>query len=564
MEMTGAQILVACLLEQGVDTVFGYPGGTILNIYDELYKNSDEIKHILTSHEQGATHAADGYARATGKVGVCMATSGPGATNMVTGIATAYMDSVPMVAITCNVPSNLLGRDSFQEVDIAGITMPITKHNYIVKDVTKLAKFVRDAFAIAKSERPGPVLLDIPKDITAAKTDFVPQNAPSEKFYHNKPIPQKTFQQAAQMIRESKKTLIVAGGGVISSDSSKELLELATKIDSPVATTLMGTGAFPSENQLYTGMIGMHGTKASNLGSANCDLYLAIGTRFSDRVISDVNKFAKKAKIIHIDVDAAEIGKNVEPDVEMIGDAKEVLTKLLAMLEPKSNDEWHNTIVRWKAEFPMKDSMQSSLNPQFIMEKIHETTNGKAVIVTEVGQHQMWAAQFYHYDTPRTFVSSGGLGTMGFGTGASMGAQLGLPDKQVISIAGDGSFRMNCNELSTIAFYNIPVIIVIMNNGTLGMVRQWQTLFYEKRYSQTTLDRGPDFIKLAEAYNISGYRAKNKEEFEKAIQDAVKAKKPAIIEAMIETDEVVLPMVEPGKPIQNLISEIDFDPKPLF
>lgn len=555
MVLTGAQIVIESLVAQGVDTIFGYPGGTILNIYDELYKNSDRIRHILTAHEQGAAHAADGYSRATGKVGVCFATSGPGATNLVTGIATAYMDSIPMVAITCNVGSNLLGRDSFQEVDVAGITMPITKHNYIVKDVKKLAQVITDAFAIAASGRPGPVLIDIPKDVTSQTTEYIPATTPSSVYNKNHPIDPEIYQQAANLVASSKKPLIVCGGGVITSGASKELLEFATKLDAPVATTLMGTGGFPCKNPLYTGMIGMHGTKASNLGSSNCDLLIAIGARFSDRVISDSKKFARNAKIMHIDIDPAEIGKQVLTHMELIGDAKQVLTELLKRIEPKSNSEWHNMIQRWKAEFPQQDSDGAGLNPQFIMEKIHEATNGQAIITTEVGQHQMWASQFYQYETPRSFISSGGLGTMGFGTGASMGAQVGLPDKQVISIAGDGSFRMNCNELATISYYQIPVIIVIMNNSTLGMVRQWQTLFYDKRYSQTNLDRGPDFKKLAEAYGVDGYQVATKEAFDQAIRQALQNRKPAVIDAKIDKDEFVLPMVAPGTAIQDLISE---------
>lgn len=555
MVLTGAQIVIESLVAQGVDTIFGYPGGTILNIYDELYKNSDRIRHILTAHEQGAAHAADGYSRATGKVGVCFATSGPGATNLVTGIATAYMDSIPMVAITCNVGSNLLGRDSFQEVDVAGITMPITKHNYIVKDVKKLAQVITDAFAIAASGRPGPVLIDIPKDVTSQTTEYIPATSPSSVYNKNHPIDPEIYQQAANLVASSKKPLIVCGGGVITSGASKELLEFATKLDAPVATTLMGTGGFPCKNPLYTGMIGMHGTKASNLGSSNCDLLIAIGARFSDRVISDSKKFARNAKIMHIDIDPAEIGKQVLTHMELIGDAKQVLTELLKRIEPKSNSEWHNMIQRWKAEFPQQDSDGAGLNPQFIMEKIHQATNGQAIITTEVGQHQMWASQFYQYETPRSFISSGGLGTMGFGTGASMGAQVGLPDKQVISIAGDGSFRMNCNELATISYYQIPVIIVIMNNSTLGMVRQWQTLFYDKRYSQTNLDRGPDFKKLAEAYGVDGYQVATKEAFDQAIRQALQNRKPAVIDAKIDKDEFVLPMVAPGTAIQDLISE---------
>ncbi len=551
--MKGAEILIQCLLEQGVDTVFGYPGGTILNIYDELYK-CGKIKHYLTAHEQGAVHAADGYARATDKVGVCFATSGPGATNLVTGIATAYMDSSPVVAITCNVATNLLGRDSFQEVDIAGITMPITKHNYIVSSVEELADVVREAFYIAKSGRRGPVLIDIPKDITVAECEYKAQEP--EKYIPYIRCFDRDIKKAAEVIDKAEKPMILAGGGIIAAKAEKELMELADKIDCPVTTTLMGNGAFPQNSNRFTGMVGMHGTKASNIGLTKCDILIAIGTRFSDRVISDASKFAKNARIIHIDIDPAEISKNVKAEIDLTGDAKIILEKLNALVCDKKHTEWMNEIIEYKKGFPAID-INDKLNPEFIMRTIEKKTAGDAVIVTEVGQNQMWASQFYTYTKPNTFISSGGLGTMGFGTGAAMGAQVGVPDKRVISIAGDGCFRMNCNELSTISYYNIPVIIVIMNNKTLGMVRQWQTLFYGKRYSETTLDRGPDFKKLAEAYYVDGYTVTNKASFEDAISKALSKKAPAVIDCHIDTDCGVFPMVPPNIPIDKLMMKMD-------
>lgn len=551
--MTGAEIIINCLIEQGVDSVFGYPGGTILNVYDALYK-SGKIHHYLTAHEQGAAHAADGYARATGKVGVCFATSGPGATNLVTGIATAYMDSSPVVAITCNVASSLLGRDSFQEVDITGITMPITKHNYIVPSADKLADIIREAFYIAGSGRKGPVLIDIPKDITAVECDYQPLSP--RKYEPKMYSTVGDVEKAAKLINASVRPFIVSGGGVIASGAEDEIRELARRIDSPVACTLMGLGSYDTAAAEYTGMIGMHGTKASNIGVDTCDLLIAVGARFSDRVISDASKFAHRAKILHIDVDPAEINKNVHPAFSLTGDAKIILNELLPLIKQKQSDEWLKEIEGMKKEFPKMDLRPSApINPEYILEKINSATNGDAIIVTEVGQHQMWTGQFYRFDKPRTFLSSGGLGTMGFGTGAAMGAQVGCPDKRVISIAGDGCFRMNCNELCTIQHYNIPVIIIVMNNGTLGMVRQWQTLFYGGRYSETTLDRGPDFKKLAEAYFIDGYSVYTKEDFDCAIETALSKNAPAVIDAHIDTDEFVLPMVSPGKPISELIVE---------
>ncbi|MEG1448507.1 MAG: biosynthetic-type acetolactate synthase large subunit, partial [Oscillospiraceae bacterium] len=512
----------------------------------------------LTAHEQGAAHAADGYARSTGKVGVCLATSGPGATNIVTGIATAYMDSVPMIAITCNVGSSLLGRDSFQEVDIAGITMPITKHNYIIKDINSLADTVREAFVIANSGRKGPVLIDIPKDITASKTEYVKADTPPQYCKTVPCMSEKQLLEATQIINKSKRPIIVAGGGVVSSGASKELFEFANLLNCPVSTTFMGTGAFPCDNELYTGMIGMHGTKASNIGITKSDLIIAIGARFSDRVTSNVNTFAKESKILHIDIDEAEIDKNIFSYYAITGDAKDILSRLCPNINKRNIGEWTEEVLFFKKDFPSMDKNNENLNPEFILNKIHQYTKGEAIITTEVGQHQMWTQQFYNFTKPRTFISSGGLGTMGFGTGAAIGCAVGNPDKQVVAVAGDGSFRMNCNELATISDYNIPLIIVIVDNGVLGMVRQWQTLFYEKRYSQTTLNsRGPNFKLLAQAYGIKGYDVSTKEEFEQAIKEACERKAPCVIDAHIDKDDFVLPMVAPGKPIKSCFSKIE-------
>lgn len=550
--LTGAQIVMECLKEQGVDTVFGYPGGAALFIYDALYQNSDKIKHYLTAHEQGAAHAADGYARATGKVGVCFATSGPGATNLVTGIATAYMDSIPMVAITSNVVSSLLGKDSFQEADIAGITMPITKHNYIVKDGTMLADTIRDAFEIAQSGRKGPVLVDIPKDITANEYDFEP--AKEKKVVKSTPIREVDLIAATELIGNCNKPVIFAGGGIISSDATNELVAFAEKIDAPVSCSLMGLGGFPVSNELFTGMLGMHGSKPSNLATTHCDLFIAIGSRFSDRVISDAKRFADKAKIIHIDIDPAEIDKNIRADVSVIGNVKEILELLNKKIEKKQNIEWHEKIQEYKRKFPLDYVHDGKLHPQYIMQRIAEITKSEAIIVTEVGQHQIWAAQHYSYQYPRTFISSGGFGTMGFGLGAAIGAKLGMPDKRVIHIAGDGSFRMNNIELATLTNYQVPIITIIMNNGTLGMVRQWQKLFYEERYSQTTLQgRGPDFNMLADAYGIENYVATSMDEFEEVFAKALKSEKAVLINCAIDIDERVLPMVPGGKPISEMI-----------
>lgn len=553
MELTGSQIVIECLKEQGVDTVFGYPGGTILNIYDELYRHP-EIHHILTSHEQGAAHAADGYARATGKTGVCMATSGPGATNLVTGIATAYMDSTPMVAITCNVGKALLGKDSFQEIDIAGVAMPITKYSVIVKDITVLADTLRRAFSIAKSGRPGPVLVDITKDVTAATYEYEPKTpeaiAPSiEK------ITEEGLDHVVSLIRESKKPYIFVGGGSIISGAAEEVRELAHHIQAPVCDTLMGKGAFPGTDKLYTGMLGMHGTKTSNYGVTKCDLLIVLGARFSDRVTGNAAKFANNAKIVQIDVDAAEINKNVVVESSIIGDVKEVLKRLNAKLEPMHHDEWIAEIEAMKEKFPLKH--EEGLTGPFVIEEIYKATDGQAVITTDVGQHQMWAAQYYHYTKPRTFLSSGGLGTMGYGLGACIGAQIGQPDKVCINIAGDGCFRMNMNELATASRYNIPIIQVVINNQVLGMVRQWQTLFYGKRYSQTVLKDKVDFCKVAEGLGCTAIRVTKKEEVAPAIEKAIALKAPVLIECMIPEDDKVFPMVPAGAPISEVFDGDD-------
>lgn len=554
MQLTGADILIECLKEQGVDTIFGYPGGAVLNIYDALYKYQKEIRHILTSHEQGAAHAADGYARATGRVGVCLATSGPGATNLVTGIATAYMDSVPMVAITGNVPLPLLGKDSFQEVDITGITMPITKHNYIVKDVKELAFIIRKAFYIAQEGRPGPVLVDIPKDITAQITEYTreePKPINKVKEY----ITDEVISNALDLLGKSEKPLIYVGGGAIHANANGELITFAENIKAPVCSSLMGLGGFPGNHEFFTGMIGMHGTKPSNLAATQCDLLIAIGARFSDRVVSKMEAFAPHAQILHIDIDPAEINKNIKTHHHIIGDVKEVIKRLNEKLNPKENTEWMKQIQDWKKQFPLGYKETGTLKPQKVVEKIYEMTKGEAIITTEVGQNQIWAAQYYKFQKSRSFISSGGLGTMGYGLGACIGAQLAQPNKQVINIAGDGSFQMNCNELATAVKYNIPIIVVILNNGVLGMVRQWQKLFYDKRYSETTLDRATDFVKLAEAYGADGYQITNEEELEEAFQKALGSKKPVVINCIINEDDNVFPIVPPGAAIKEVITE---------
>lgn len=559
MQISGSQIVIECLIEQGVDTVFGYPGGAILNIYDALYKNSNRIRHILTAHEQGASHAADGYARSTGKVGVCMATSGPGATNLVTGIATAYMDSIPLVAITCNVTQSQLGKDSFQEIDITGVTMPITKHNFIVRDVKDLADTIRKAFYIAKSDRPGPVLIDIPKDITSAITEYEAVD-PSKLDFNlpSKTIPFPSEQQienAAKLIDESQKPFIYAGGGVITSEASDELFSFATKANIPVAMSLMGKAAFPNKHELSLGMIGMHGTYAANTACDNCDLLLAIGCRFSDRVIGEAAKFAKNAKILQIDIDPTEVNKMINVDDALLGDIKSILAKLTAKIQKKEKSQWNSQIEEWKKIVPPSYNKKQDLSPKFIFEYVNSQVKEDTIITTEVGQHQMWTAQFYDFTKPRTFLTSGGLGTMGFGTGAAIGAKFANPDKTVVHFAGDGSFRMNCNELATIEHYQLPIIIVILDNHALGNVRMWQTLFYEKRYSNTTLDFGPEWTTLASAYGIQGYHVKNEKEFKDAFDKALKSGKPAVIDAEIFLDEMVFPMIPPGKSIEYLLME---------
>lgn len=543
MQLTGSQILIECLKEQGVDTVFGYPGGAILNVYDELYKHSDEIKHILTSHEQGASHAADGYARATGKVGVCFATSGPGATNLVTGIATAYMDSVPVVAITCNVGVPLLGKDSFQEIDIVGVTLPITKHNFIVKDVNKLADVIRDAFRIAKEGRPGPVLIDIPKDVTAKMADYEYKTPVVPEA--NKNIDSNEIAEAIDMIKKARKPFVFVGGGSIISGASAEIAEFVEKVDAPVCDTLMGKGAFDGTSERYTGMLGMHGTKTSNFGVMECDLLIVLGARFSDRVTGDTSKFASNARILQIDIDPAEINKNIKVDMSIVGDIKVVLEAINARLDKEDHKEWMNHIYEMKKEYPLRYNKDILTGP-YLMEKIFEVTDGNAIITTEVGQHQMWAAQYYKYKEPRTFLSSGGLGTMGYGLGASIGAKLGRKDKIVINIAGDGCFRMNMNELATATRYNIPIIEIIVNNHVLGMVRQWQTLYYGQRYSYTVLEDQVDYVKVAEGLGAKAYRVETKEDFEAALKDAIAMNIPCVLDCHIEKDDKVFPMVSPG------------------
>ncbi len=581
MQYSGSRILIECLIEQGVDTIFGYPGGTVLYIYDELFKQKHRIRHILTSHEQGAAHAADGYARSSGKVGVCLATSGPGATNLVTGIATAYMDSIPMVAITGNVATPLLGKDSFQEVDIAGVTMPITKHNWIVRSASELAEVMREAFLTARSGRPGPVLVDIPKDVSAAMAEweplasdgFAPDRAESASSSDlvtlargrrlDSRAARSTFtpdeiRKAAGLLVAAEKPFIYAGGGVISSEASAELKELAERLHAPVATSLMGQGAFPYSHPLATGMIGMHGTKASNTAMQNADLVLAIGARFSDRVVSRADRFAVNAKILHIDIDPAEINKNIRTEFSIVGDIKDVLGSLLAELPARSRSTWNGEIEEWKKVVPSAHSRETPLHPRFIMEEIHARVGDDAIVATDVGQHQMWTAQFYPFSKPRTFISSGGLGTMGFGLGAAIGSKIANPGRTVVLVTGDGSFRMNCNELATAASFGVAILIVIVNNRTLGMVRQWQSFFYDDRYSNTNLDRPPDFVKLAEAYDLTGFRAVDEGSFTAALDSAlavVRSGKAALVDARIDIDERVLPMVPGGAAIDEQILE---------
>ena len=555
MKLNGTQIIVECLAEQGVDTIFGYPGGAVLNIYDELYRNQDRIRHILTSHEQGASHAADGYARSTGKVGVVLATSGPGATNLVTGIATAYMDSVPMVAITGNVATSLLGKDSFQEIDIAGITMPITKHNYIVKDVNNLADTIREAFSIARSGRPGPVLIDIPKDVTAAMCEYEAVVIDKEAQIKKAPyVPEEKIKEVADLIMASNRPFIYAGGGIIKSDSSDELTEFAELLDIPTSTSLMGIGAFNQKSKLSTGLIGMHGTVASNKCVVECDLLLALGVRFSDRVLSNHKHFAENAKIVHVDIDLAEIDKNIKVDYPLVMDLKEFFVRVSKYISKRRHPIWLSLVDSWKNVFS-ENQLSSALKPRFFMEAIDKATDGDCFICTEVGQHQLWAAQYFKYTKPHRLITSGGLGTMGFGLGASIGTQIGNPNAYVFNIAGDGSFRMNFNELLTISKYQLPICVVIANNGVLGMVRQWQTAFYEKRYSQTILDTVLDYEALAKAVGVDYYLATTRGEYEAAINEVIKNRKPALVNAYVQIDEKVLPMVAPGKPIDDIILE---------
>lgn len=555
MQLTGAEIIIECLKEQGVDTVFGYPGGAILNVYDALYKYKDEIHHILTSHEQGAAHAADGYARATGKVGVCMATSGPGATNLVTGIATAYMDSVPMVAITANVGKPLLGKDSFQEVDIAGIVMPITKHSYIVKDITKLADTMRKAFYIAKSGRPGPVLVDVTKDVTGALYEYSPRR-PATVNRETSEIRKNDVETAVTMIREAKKPFIFVGGGAVISGASREIAELSHRIQAPVCDSLMGKGGFSGEDPYYTGMLGMHGTKTSNLGVSQCDLLIVLGARFSDRVTGNAKTFANKARILQVDIDAAEINKNVLVDAYIEGDIKEVLRRLLEEIPEIRHPQWLEHIQEMKAKYPLNYD-HTQLTGPYIIEKLYELTNGDAIITTDVGQHQMWAAQYYKYKEPRTFLSSGGLGTMGYGLGAAIGAKMGRPDKTVVNIAGDGCFRMNMNEIATAVRCGKPLVQIVLNNHVLGMVRQWQTLFYDHRYSHTVLNDAVDFVKIAEGMGAKAIRVTKMEEVESALKEALSSDGPVVLDCWIDQDLSVFPMVPAGANIDDVFDEED-------
>ena len=555
MQLTGAEIIIECLKEQGVDTVFGYPGGAILNVYDALYKYRDEIHHVLTSHEQGAAHAADGYARATGKVGVCMATSGPGATNLVTGIATAYMDSVPVVAITANVGKPLLGKDSFQEVDIAGIVMPITKHSYIVKDITKLADTIRKAFYIAKSGRPGPVLVDVTKDVTGALYDYSPRR-PATVNRETSEIHRENVEQAVNMICKAQKPFIFVGGGSVISGASEEIAELSHRIQAPVCDSLMGKGGFSGEDPYYTGMLGMHGTKTSNLGVSQCDLLIVLGARFSDRVTGNAKTFANKAKILQIDIDAAEINKNVLVDAYIEGDIKEVLRRLLEEIPEKKHPQWMEHIQEMKAKYPLNYD-HTQLTGPYIIEKLYELTDGDAIITTDVGQHQMWAAQYYKYKEPRTFLSPGGLEPMGFGLGAAIGAKMGRPEKTVVNIAGDGCFRMNMNEIATAVRCGKPLVQIVLNNHVLGMVRQWQTLFYDHRYSHTVLNDAVDFVKISEGMGAKAIRVTKMEEVESALKEALSSDGPVVLDCWIDQDLSVFPMVPAGANIDDVFDEED-------
>ncbi len=555
MQLTGAEIIVECLKEQGVDTVFGYPGGAILNVYDALYEYRDEINHVLTSHEQGASHAADGYARATGKVGVCLATSGPGATNLVTGIATAYMDSVPMVAITANVGKPLLGRDSFQEVDIAGIVMPITKHSYIVKDIENLADTIRKAFYIAKSGRPGPVLVDVTKDVTGSKIEYSPRH-PATVYRETSEIRKEDVETAVKMIKEAERPFIFVGGGGVISGASQEIAALAHKIQAPVCDSLMGKGAFSGEDELYTGMLGMHGTKTANLGVTKSDLLIVLGARFSDRVTGNTKSFARNAKIIQIDVDAAEINKNVMVDTSIVGDMKEILRRLLEAIPEKQHPEWTAEIQDMKAKYPLRYD-KTQLTGPYVIEKLYELTKGDAIISTDVGQHQMWTAQYYKFKEPRTLLTSGGLGTMGYGLGAAIGAKMGRPDKTVVNIAGDGCFRMNMNEIATAVRCGRQLIQIVLNNHVLGMVRQWQSLFYDHRYSHTILNDAVDFVKISEGMGAKAIRVTKMEEVEPALKEALASSGPVVLDCWIDQDLSVFPMVPAGANIDDVFDEED-------
>ncbi|WP_160675167.1 biosynthetic-type acetolactate synthase large subunit [Clostridium sp. C8-1-8] len=552
MKLNGSEILINTLIDEGVEIIFGYPGGAVLNIYDAIYKNEHRIKHVLTCHEQGAAHAADGYARATGKVGVCLATSGPGATNLVTGIATAYMDSVPMVAITGNVTTPLLGKDSFQEVDIVGITMPITKHNFIVREVGELQETIRKAFYIAKEGRPGPVLVDIPKDITAKLSEYE-SKMPMEIKKDCRFVTEKALANLAQFINNAERPLIFAGGGVISSGATELLKELALKINAPVATSLMAMGAFPGQHELYTGMMGMHGTKASNLLATKADLIIAIGTRFSDRVVAN-REHVKNAKIVQIDIDPAELDKNIKTDANIVGDVKYTLERLMNLIKEKRNDSWLELMREYKALKSYKED-PDSVTPELLFNSLYKSFGEDLVMTTEVGQHQMWAALHYTFSKPRTLLTSGGLGTMGYGLGASIGAKLGKPESKVVNIAGDGSFSMNAIELATAVSNKVPVVVIILNNGCLGMVRQWQNFFYESRYSYTTLNRGTDYVKLAEAYGARGYRVTEPGQIDEVLEEAFNSEVPVVIDYVINMDKKVFPMVAPGAPIDEIITE---------
>ena len=557
-ELRGSDVIIECLLEQGVDTVFGYPGGAVLNIYDSLYKYSDKIHHVITAHEQAACHAADGYSRTTGRTGVVIATSGPGATNLVTGIATAYMDSIPMVAITGNVTRDLLGLDSFQEVDICGITMPITKHNYIVKDPAELADTIREAFYIANEGRKGPVLIDIPKDITGALMVYE-KKEPKKVVNHNPEGINEEIAAAAELIKNAEKPFIYAGGGVVSADATEEMAEFVRKVDAPVSLSLMGQCALDNTKDCYIGMLGMHGTKTAAMTLSECDLMIVLGSRFSDRVLCNAKTFAKDKKIIHIDIDPAEIGKNIDVYSHVTGDVKYILAKLCELLPDMKHEAWMNTVMDWKKQYALRMvpiESEDEVLPQDVIEELDRLTDGKAIISTEVGQHQMWAAQYLRHAKSRGFITSGGLGTMGFGYGAAIGAQMALGrDQRVVMFTGDGSFHMNLNEACTAVSYELPIITVIFNNSVLGMVRQWQNIFYEKRYSQTDPHRKTDFVKLAEGFGLKGYRCRNLPEFQAAFADAMKQKGPTWIECIIDKDEKVLPMIPGGGDINDIIME---------